>query len=98
MSSYELLELLEFMNDRGAFKTAMRGGGWTWDQMVDAEHYNETARLRASYHAINGGESGAYEPNLLVDPRVQKHLDAEAEAQSEFHQEAEEDLFAGFDW
>ena len=98
MSSYELLELLEFMNERGAFKTAMRGGSWTWDQMVAAESYNETARTRASYHAVNGGEKGAYEPYLLVDPRVQRDLDEQSRDLDALRREAEEDLFEEFDW
>src|SRR5688500_8954381 len=34
MSSYELLELMEFMNDRGAFKTAARGGEWSKEEAI----------------------------------------------------------------
>ena len=47
MSSYELLELLEFMPDRGAFKTAVRGGDWDEEQEVWAQIANELAILRA---------------------------------------------------
>lgn len=48
MSSYELLELLEFMPDRGAFKKAVSGGEFTDEEAVWAQIANELAVLRAA--------------------------------------------------
>jgi hypothetical protein len=52
MSSYELLELLEFMDNRGAFKTALRGGEYSDEELTERELFNEVARLRATMHAV----------------------------------------------
>lgn len=98
LSSYELLELLEYLPDTGAFKTAAeRGGRWpTWQQML-AEAVNESYRLRAAYHAVNGGEDSAFDPSPFefVDPidrerREQfRAADAERQAASNSNFEAE---------
>lgn len=98
LSSYELLELLEYLPESGAFKTAAeRGGRWpTWQQML-AESVNESYRLRAAYHVVNGGEDAAFdtEPFEFVDPidrerREQfKAVAAEQAAQSQSNFEAE---------
>lgn len=92
LSSYELLELLEHLPEDSAFKTAAeRGGRWpTWQQML-AESVNESYRLRAAYHVVNGGEDAAFdtEPLLFIDPidrerRKQfKAFEAELAAQSQ---------------
>lgn len=68
LGSYELLEILEHMPDTGAFKTATRGGRQTRAERVLEELFNEIARLRASFHAVNGGEDAVYEPFILADP------------------------------
>jgi hypothetical protein len=98
LSSYELLELLEYLPETGAFKTcAERGGRWpTWQQML-AEAVNESYRLRAAYHAVNGGEDSAFDPSPFefVDPidrqrREQfRAADAERQAASNSNFEAE---------
>lgn len=64
MSSYELLELLEWMPAQGAFKTAVRGGEYFEDQIVWRHIANELARLRATMHAVHGGQR--YEPPVLL--------------------------------
>ena len=46
MSSYELLELVEHLPETGAYKAALRRGGYTVDQAMIAELFNETARFR----------------------------------------------------
>jgi hypothetical protein len=48
MSSYELLELLEFMPETGAFKKAVSGGEFTDDEARWAQIANELAVLRAA--------------------------------------------------
>ncbi len=68
MSSYELLELVEYLPEAGAYKTAVRGGRMTFDARVQIELFNEIARLRASVHAAAGGKSAAYEPFEFTDP------------------------------
>jgi hypothetical protein len=64
MSSYELLELLEFMPDEGAFKTALRGDEYTEDQLTWRHIASELARLRATMHAVHGGQR--YEAPVLL--------------------------------
>ncbi len=98
LSSYELLELVEFLPERGAFKTAARGGAWTEDQIVKAETFNELARLRASYHAVNGGTDGAYEPFSFDDPAVRARKAREAEAEAAWKREARGGLFDQLGW
>lgn len=63
MSSYELLELLEFMPERGAFKTAARGGEYSEEELTWRHIANELARLRATMHAVHGGQQ--YDPPVL---------------------------------
>lgn len=88
--------VVEFAPENGALAKALRDGGFSRFEEMVAETHNEIARLRTSFHVVNGGES--YEPPEFVDPRVEK-LRAEAKQQREqFHQEAEEALFKDFDW
>lgn len=47
MSSRELMELIEHLPDRSAYKTARRGGDWTTDQYVQARIGLEVAYSRA---------------------------------------------------
>ena len=68
MSSRRLLVLLEYGSDLGPYKKALRGGRQTRAERVAEEHFNETARLRASFHAAHGGEAAFYEPPHLQDP------------------------------
>ena len=60
MSSYELLELLEHMPERGAFKTAARGGEFSGDEKIWVQIANELAVLRAGYMPkVKGEEYGS---------------------------------------
>jgi hypothetical protein len=80
--------LLSKLPERGAYKTALRGGYLSEDELIPRETYNELARLRAGYYAINGGENSVYEPYQFLDPmlRLEKVMDEIAE-----EEEAEED-------
>lgn len=69
MSSYELLELLEHMPDKGAFKRALRGGEYAEDELTWRHIANELARLRATMHAVHGGHR--YDPPLLLSKAAQ---------------------------
>lgn len=88
MSSYELLELLEYMPERGAFKTAARGGEYAEDQLVWRHISNELARLRATMHAVHGGKK--YEPPILQS-KAQQRLEVES---AEAAEERREEVYA----
>lgn len=81
MSSFELLDLIEFMDDDGALKTAMRGGEYSEDQLAVRHLANEVARLRATMHAVHGGRK--YDPPLLLSKAEQniEHEDSMAAEQ-----------------
>lgn len=88
MSSYELLELLEWMPERGAFKTCLRGGEYDEDQLTWRHIASELARLRASFHAAHGGQR--YDPPVLLTKAQQIDEVEDAEAS----EERREDFFA----
>lgn len=88
MSSYDLLTLLEFMDDEGALKAALRGGEYS-EARLDIRHLtNEVARLRATMHAVHGGQR--YDPPTLPSKAEQR---AEAESAEETA-ERREDFFS----
>jgi hypothetical protein len=96
MISYELLELLEFMDDEGAFKTAYRGGEYSEKELTRRRTHNEIALLRSSFHAVHGGQR--YEPQLLLS-KAQQEAEAEsteaaAERREEFFSFATRELEA----
>jgi hypothetical protein len=94
------LALLEFLPECSAFKTASErdGDGYTHDQRVAAETYNELAKLRSSYHAVHGGPDGVYEPHQFVDPRVERLRAELEEAEDEEREEDDEDFYADMGW
>ncbi len=81
MSSYELLELLEFMPDKGAFKTAVRGGDPDEEQEVWNQIANELAIIRAVQAPKVKAEE--YGSRIRYSPSKLKALVAEAEEQTE---------------
>jgi hypothetical protein len=87
MSSYELMELLEFMDDRGAFKTALRDGEYSEQEITWRHIANEIARLRATMHAVHGGQR--YDPPTLMTKAERK---AEID-DAEFAEERREGFF-----
>ena len=98
MSSFELLELCEWMDDGGRLKEALRGGRWTLQQIIEAETFNELARLRASYHAVNGGKNGAYEPFAFEDPAVAEAREQESSAAAKWRSNVQDEMFASWGW
>jgi hypothetical protein len=94
MSSYELLELLEYMPERGAFKTAARGGEWSREEAVWAHIANELAKLRATMHVVHGGKNAAYSPMVFLSKAEQLEQQQRAEA----IEEAREAVFAFADF
>lgn len=47
MSSYELLELLEYMPEQGALKTALRKGEYSEDQIIWRHMANRLSRIES---------------------------------------------------
>jgi hypothetical protein len=92
LSSRRLLVLLAKLPEKGAYKTALRGGYISTAELVPQEIYNELARLRSAYYAVNGGE--VYEPFQFVEPvaRLQQVMDEAAE-----EEDAEEGTETMFD-
>lgn len=88
MSSYELMELLEWMPERGAFKSSLRGGEYSEEEITWRHIANELARLRATMHAVHGGQR--YDPPLLLT-KAQRDRDAE---EAEAAEERREGFFA----
>ena len=77
MSSYELMELLEYMPEEGAFKTAIRGGEYCERDQVWRHVANELAKLRSTMHAVHGGER--YAPKVFLTIAEQKEMLEDAE-------------------
>lgn len=81
LSSRRLLILLDKLPDSSEFKKqADRNGRQSRAERVAEDHHNETALLRASFHAAHGGKDAAYEPFRYRDP-IDEKLRAEREAQ-----------------
>ena len=81
MSSYELLELLEFMPERGNFKSAVRGGEYCEDEQIWAQIANELSVLRSAYVPSVKGEQ--YGSRIYYSPALMRKLIDEAEDQRE---------------
>jgi len=81
MSSYELLELLEFMPERGALKTAIRGGEYCGEEAIWAQVANELAVLRAAYVPKVKGEE--YGSRIHYSPARLREMVTEADSQAE---------------
>lgn len=56
LGSYELLELLEYMPEQGAFKTAARGGEYTEQDLVWRQMATEMSKLRSITQTVHGGK------------------------------------------
>lgn len=56
MLSYELIELLEYMPERGAFKTAARGGEFSEEERVWRHIANELSKLRSITQTVHTGK------------------------------------------
>lgn len=88
MSSAELLDLLEFLPEESATKTAERSGDWTSDQYRMSRIVNEVALMRYE-------RSGGQRPQLEMSPgqqyvkrekdawRVERHAEVSKQLQGE---------------
>lgn len=93
LSSRRMVVLMAGLPPTSAYKTSMRGGYLTESELVRYETYNELAKLRASYYAMNGGEDSLYEPHTFVDPIVRVEKAMEEEQRSEDTIDASENLY-----
>ena len=88
MSSAELLDLLEFLPDESATKTAERAGDWSAGQYLAARVVNELALMRYEH-------AGGVKPTLELSPaaswvkrqdeshRLSRHLEVSAQLHGE---------------
>lgn len=58
MSSYELLELLEYMPERGAFKTALRKGEYSEEEIIWRHIANRLSRIESITYVQASGKPG----------------------------------------
>jgi hypothetical protein len=93
LSSRRLLILIAALPENGRYKTLRRGGYLSEDEIVPREIYNEIAKLRASYYAINGGQESVYEPFEFVDPMVRVDRVLEDISEDEEAEESSEVLY-----
>lgn len=78
LGSYELLELLEHMDDDGALKTALRGGEPSEQQKAVLQIANETAVLRAGQ--LPGADGDQWGSKLFFTPeKLRELIEADAE-------------------
>lgn len=91
LSSYDLMVFLEFMPPESAFRQALRSDEYSEDQITWRHLANEVARLRATMHAVHGGQR--YEPPLLLTRAEQADKIEELEAT----EERREDFFGFVD-
>lgn len=78
MSSYELLELLEFMDEDGAFKKAARGGEFSETEQVWRHIATEMGKLRSVTIAVHGGKATEYRTFPTMAELREQVEDAEA--------------------
>ena len=78
MSSYELLELLEFMPEEGALGKAVRCGEFSESEKVWRFIATELSKLRAGYHAVHGGEQ--YVPKVFLTLAEYEEMVGDAES------------------
>ena len=85
MSSYELLELLEFMPDGGAFKTATRGDEYSEEEKFLAQIANELLVLRSAY--VPGVKAEEYAAQLFLSPARLRSVFAAEDRQTEVRED-----------
>jgi hypothetical protein len=88
LSSYELLELLEFMDDDGEYKKACRGGEWSDRQWAVFAAANEAAVLRAGQ--VRGADGDVYGARMFIPPSIVR----ETRQRAEEAQDARAQIFA----
>ena len=88
---------VDFAPEDGALAKAMRGGRRSRAEIVRDETFNEVARLRASYHAVNGGSGHSYEPFAFEDPVDVTAKAVEAEVNAQLQSDVEAELFGSWD-
>jgi hypothetical protein len=78
------MELLEYMPEKGAFKTAARGGEFSREEKIWAQIANELAVLRAAY--VPKAQADKYESRIWFSLARLREMIEEAEAQDELRE------------
>lgn len=81
MSSYELLELCEFMDADGAYKTAQRQGEPSERGAAVFATANEVAVLRAGM--VPGADGDIYGARFFIPPHLLRDMAKQAEANAD---------------
>jgi len=81
MSSYELLELLYHMPDRGAFKTAVRDGDPCEEGLALRQAANELSVLRAAY--VPKAKGDRYGARMFLTPSRLRSMVEQEQQQGE---------------
>lgn len=81
MLSYELLELCEFMDADGAYKTAQRQGEPSLRMEAVFATANEVAVLRAGM--VPGADGDMYGARFFIPPRLLRDMAKQAEANAD---------------
>lgn len=97
LSSYDLLQILEFLPEDGPFKTAAeRGGRWDIKTVMLANIFNEQVDMRASYHAAHSTDDCdvRFDPSdyYAVDPVDAKFRAEQEKAEAEIAAQTEPEL------
>lgn len=74
MSSRELLELIDYLPDRSAYKTARRRGDWSDEEYRQADTINSIACQLDNYTPVLSPMQQHIE-NAVDDYRVKRHAD-----------------------
>lgn len=95
MSSRELLVYARHFKETGAYKTALRDGGWPEFMQVISDLHKEVALLRAMHYV--GGEN-QYTPKVFLDPRDRERVQAEQADAERAIEEAQEGMASDLGW
>lgn len=82
MSSRELLELIEFLPDRSAYKTARRAGDWSAEEYRQADLINSVACQLESYQPVLSPMQQHVE-NAVDQYRLNRHAENLAQLRGE---------------
>lgn len=77
MLSYELLELCEFMDADGAYKTAQRQGEWSERASAVFQTASDTAVLRAGM--VPGADGDTWGSHLFIPPHLLRDMVEQAQ-------------------
>lgn len=84
--------VVDFPPQDGAVDRAMRDGGFSRMEKIAADTHNELAFFRATYYAKIGGKKAQYEPDLILDPRIERAREEKSREARRLQLEVEKEL------